>query len=385
MEMKRYPIRFCVVIMLVGALNASAQKTRPAPARHQPGAPRTDTRGLEIFKSMLPATAKVMFIDSVVVSKDAFLSKIPLGKDIGQITVKKDGDAKQALVQFQNDFGGRRVYADGDSAGTSLYSQLLLGDGWSESSKIAGVDGGAFTFPNYPFLCADGTTMFFSARGPNSIGKRDIFVTTYDSDRGRWNEPQNYGLPYNSTANDYMLVVDDVNSLGWLVTDRFQAEGKVCVYTFVPTCPRLDFSADNLTNNQLEQFAKITDISRTWPFGDRDGALKRRDGMLEKNQSLSKPEDEAPFVLDNKRTVASPTELKSAAARKSFMQWRELKSMIKKTRSDLDLARLAYSRANDADARPLARKIGQLEKDLLQQCRDIHLMAKKIRQEELQP
>lgn len=132
--MKRYPIRFCVVIMLVGALNASARKTRPVPARHQPSASRTDTRCLEIFKSMLPATAKVMFIDSVVVSKDAFLSKIPLGKDIGQITVKKDGDAKQALVQFQNDFGGRRVYADGDSAGTSLYSQLLLGDGWSEPS-----------------------------------------------------------------------------------------------------------------------------------------------------------------------------------------------------------------------------------------------------------
>ena len=73
------------------------------------------------------------------------------------------------------------------------------------------------------------------------------------------------------------------------------------------------------------------------------------------------------------------------AARKSFMQWRELKSMIKKTRSDLDLARSAYSRANDADVQALARKIGQLEKELQQQYRDIHLMAKKIRQEELQP
>lgn len=334
---------------------------------------------------MLPATAKVMFIDSVVVSKAAFLSKIPLNKDIGQITVKQDGNAKQAFVQFQNDFGGRRIYADGDTTGTTLYSQFLLGDGWSKPSEIADIDGDTFTFPNYPFLCADGTTMYFSACGPNSIGKRDIFVTTYDSDRGRWNEPQNYGLPYNSTANDYMLVIDDVNSLGWLVTDRFQTDDKVCIYTFVPTYPRLDFSTENLTNNQLEQFAKITDISSTWSFGDRDEALERRDNMLKKNQSLSKSETEVPFVLDNKRIITSPTDLKFLGARKLFKQWRELKSMIKKTQSDLDLTRSAYSRANDADLQALARKIGQLEKELQQQYRDIHLIAKKIRQEELQP
>ena len=182
-----------------------------------------------------------------------------------------------------------------------------------------------------------------------------------------------------------MLVIDDVNSLGWLVTDRFQTDDKVCIYTFVPTYPRLDFSTENLTNNQLEQFAKITDISSTWSFGDRDEALERRDNMLKKNQSLSKSETEVPFVLDNKRIITSPTELKFLGARKLFKQWRELKSMIKKTQSDLDLTRSAYSRANDADLQALARKIGQLEKELQQQYRDIHLIAKKIRQEELQP
>ena len=96
--MKRYPICFFIVIMLVGALNASAQKTRPTSARHTSSATQADTHSLKIFKSMLPATAKVMFIDSVVVSKAAFLSKIPLNKDIGQITVKQDGNAKQAFV-----------------------------------------------------------------------------------------------------------------------------------------------------------------------------------------------------------------------------------------------------------------------------------------------
>ena len=46
--------------------------------------------------------------------------------------------------------------------------------------------------------------------------------------------PDNYGLPYNSTANDYFLAIDERNNLGWLISDRYQPEDKVCIYIFVP-------------------------------------------------------------------------------------------------------------------------------------------------------
>ena len=44
--------------------------------------------------------------------------------------------------------------------------------------------------------------------------------------------PDNYGLPYNSTANDYFLAIDERNNLGWLVSDRYQPEDKVCILYF---------------------------------------------------------------------------------------------------------------------------------------------------------
>ncbi|MFR3186749.1 MAG: hypothetical protein ACLTOV_01045 [Phocaeicola sp.] len=42
------------------------------------------------------------------------------------------------------------------------------------------------------------------------------------------------GMPFNSPYNDYMYALDDFNNLGWFATDRFQPEGKVCIYVFAP-------------------------------------------------------------------------------------------------------------------------------------------------------
>lgn len=31
-----------------------------------------------------------------------------------------------------------------------------------------------------------------------------------------------------------MMVIDEAKQLGWFVSDRYQPEGKVCVYLFIP-------------------------------------------------------------------------------------------------------------------------------------------------------
>lgn len=48
-------------------------------------------------------------------------------------------------------------------------------------------------------------------------------------------------MPFNSTANEYLLAIDDYDTLGWLVTDRNQPADSVCIYTFEPTSIRKDF------------------------------------------------------------------------------------------------------------------------------------------------
>lgn len=88
---------------------------------------------------------------------------------------------------------------------------------------------------NYPFMMPDGTTFYFAATGEESIGGYDIFVTRFDSESGSFLKAENIGMPFNSTANDYMYAIDEFNDIGWFATDRSQPEGKVCIYIFIPS------------------------------------------------------------------------------------------------------------------------------------------------------
>ena len=54
-------------------------------AAHKAAAVETETAADRLYATMLPATAKVMFIDSMVVDKASFLSQIPLNKESGRI------------------------------------------------------------------------------------------------------------------------------------------------------------------------------------------------------------------------------------------------------------------------------------------------------------
>ena len=334
--------------------------------------------GRQLFNTLLPATAKVMFIDSVVVAKNDFLSHIPLNAESGMLSVKSR-KGKDILAQYETELGDRRFYALGDTASTALYMQTKVGNDWGQQSCLADISDEDYHWQNYPFLCADGVTLFFSATGPNSVGGRDIFMTSYDSDKDEWLQPQNYGLPFNSTANDYLLAIDDLDTLGWLVSNRHQHADSVCIYTFVPTQVRKNFAADNLSTAQLEHYAQIHSIADTWAFGDRKAALRRRDAMIAR-ANVAKTHATTSFILNDNTLINDEKQLKSPVARNLFRQWVELNNMIDDTRRSLKHNRELYARGQ----RALAQDILSKEKNLKRQLTDLHNVAKKLRQAELQ-
>ena len=226
-------------------------------------------------KELLASTAKLMFVDSIVVEKDDFYKYIPLPVEIGKF-VATTPTKKQDLVgaAFINGLGKQCFYAAGDTISSSLFCMDQLANGWGEPKKMEDIDNN-FNFVGYPCQQSDGMTLFFAAKDKKALGGYDIFMTRYDREKGSYLVPENYGLPFNSTANDYLLVIDEPDSLGWLVTDRRQPEGKVCIYTFVPTKVRQTYEVDNLTETELYNFAIINRIADTWQFGDRQAAFKR--------------------------------------------------------------------------------------------------------------
>ena len=361
----------------------AAVKTAAKTQRANGSEPTKQTSGINVkmFESMVPSTAKLMFIDSVVVDKKDFLQKIPLNKESGKLTYFNsffNANKEVNTTVYVNEFNNRSYYAEGDSTQSSIYTIDKLGNKWSIPVKISEITTD-YQNPDYPFLCSDGVTLFFGAKGPKSMGGYDIFMTRYNGDDGTWYEPENYGLPYNSTANDYLLAIDDYDQLGWLVTDRRQEEGKVCIYTFVPTSPRQNFESDDLTNKQLNSFARILKIEDTWQFGNREAALKRVEDLKKRNTQDKKATSNFNFVINDNVTYHSISEFKSPAAREKYKQLVALQDKYNQNIATLQQLRDDYAKNRTKD---LAKDILFYEKEVEQQAARIKDLKKIIREQE---
>ena len=314
----------------------------------------------KLYESMLQSTAKVMFIDSVVVDKEQFLQAIPLPSDLGQIKFRPNSSY---LLEYQNELDDRKFIADGDTAITLLKTQTATGKSWSLAEKLPGLDNKEYLLQNYPFLASDGITLYFSADGPSSMGGRDIFMTSFDSDKGIWLQPQNYGLPFNSPANDYLLIIDDLDSLGWLVTDRRQPEGKVCVSTFVPTSVRQNFEVDGLSNAMLKSYADIKSIKDTWKFGNRQTAILRLKNIRTKIRKQQN-KNNINFIINDKQIISSIDDFKSDESRKLYKQLVEIKQIITEEEQQLQKQRIQYE--SDSSMREKLYPIIIKEEQLIQ-------------------
>lgn len=390
--MKKINIILALLLTLSPITEANAQrkttkktavKTAAKTQRANASEPTKQTSGINVkmFESMVPSTAKLMFIDSVVVDKKDFLNSLPLNKESGKLTYFNsffNANREVNTTVYINEFNNRSYYAEGDSTQSSIYTIDKLGNKWSIPVKISEITTD-YQNPDYPFLCSDGVTLFFGAKGPKSMGGYDIFMTRYNGDDGTWYEPENYGLPYNSTANDYLLAIDDYDQLGWLVTDRRQEEGKVCIYTFVPTTPRQNFENDDLTKKQLNSFARILKIEDTWQFGNREAALKRVEDLKKRNTQGKKVTSNINFVINDNVTYHSISEFKSSSAREKYKQLVALQDKYNQNIATLQQLRDDYAKNRTKD---LAKDILFYEKEVEQQAISIKDLKKIIREQE---
>lgn len=341
------------------------------------------TINLDLMKQMMPATAKIMFIDSTVVSKNDFLNHIPLNKESGKFEYSTkffDKKTSNNNTVYINEFANRAIFAEGDSAQTGIYTADKLNDKWTTPTSINSIDKN-YEMPLYPFLQSDGVTLFFAAKGKNSIGGYDIFMTRYNSNNNSFFPPENYGLPFNSTANDYLLAIDDYDQLGWLVTDRNQPEGKVCIYTFVPTKERLNFTGDNLNEKQLNKMATIHSISETWKFGDRNAAMARLKAMIERNNATVKNNNDINFVINDKTTYHSISEF-TPSNRQKYAKLTQMLAEQEHNAHQLNMMRDKFAASNASSKKVLYDKIINIEKSYEQQCDDISKLEKEIRNSE---
>lgn len=330
-----------------------------------------------LFATMLPNTDKLLVVDSMVVDKESFLKHLDLQNENGYVGIENDN------AWFINALKNKKIYASGDSlSGRKLILAYYVNSKWEDRRPISELNT-IFSDINFPFLMPDATTLFFSAKGHNSIGGFDIYTTRLDVDNGGFYIPDNYGLPYNSTANDYFLAIDERNNLGWLVSDRYQPEDKVCIYIFVPNKNRVKLAQEGFDNNTIKKLAQLNSIQDTWNFGNKQEAMRNLERLRNQRNIGNKGRESVLFIVNDKIKYTSLSQFKSNKSKQLFAKLEDNKQLVAKQKTELENLRIQYKQANKAKQSSLKQDILFIEKQLMKYQREQEELEQNIRELEL--
>ena len=374
-----------IALTLLAPISMQAQKKKKPVVKKAPVVvveePEEDPRITE----MREATQQIIFIDSVVVAKDDFLSIIQLNPESGKLDAydqffRSEGHPENYV--YINEMGNKCYFSDENAnSQMQLYTLDKLGEEWSDPLALKGIYNG-ISEANYPFMMTDGTTFYFAAKGKESIGGYDIFVTRADSENGQFLKPENIGMPFNSEANDYMYVIDELSNIGYFVTDRRQPEGKVCVYMFIPPTSRHIYNSDAYSDAQLHGFADISRIANTWGKGtERKQALERLKAINKANPTLQS-KSAINFIVNDRITYTDISQFQAPDSPDLYRELQSTKKQLKETEQLLEKSRNFYAKAKPEDKRVLRTEILDAERQFVRLTNDVKTLEKRIRQSE---
>jgi len=302
----------------------------------------------EKLARMVSRCEDIQIIDSVIVDKKSFLKAYFVGDETGTF------EQKNNTVVYENQLKDKRFFGKINENGLfRLYSQVKIQDNWAEN-KLLNLTSDNEANDNYPFVMPDGLTIYYASTGNGSIGGYDLFVSRYNLANDTYLTPNQLSMPFNSVYNDYMMVIDEVNGIGYFASDRFQPDDKVVVYTFIPN--NVFKPLNNQDERTLRNRALITSIRDTWrPGVDYKSMLAKIKSDIEKEQN--KIIKDFTFVINDNTVYHTLTDFKSDAAKNSFLKTKEMENNIKSLEDRLDAQRKEYSKADNAKRQSLMAPI----------------------------
>lgn len=281
--------------------------------------------------------------------------------DTAQITTTGPAETEYAGTLFQTGLGTNILYGEGGK----IYTRTSRLGEWSQAQELSAEVNDSIC--NYPFLCADGQTLYFASTGHGSLGGYDLFITRFNSESNDYLKPDNVGMPFNSIYNDYMLALDEVSGLGWFASDRYQPEGKVCIYIFLPNDNRKIFDIETTDADTLRNYARLTSIRSTWAGHETE----RQKGLLALQKVRSRSEGEtrkkqADFflVIDDNHTYTSYLDFHSDAAAQKAEEWQNDCAKLAALKQSLKKSRDLYEAAPSSQQKKLSLNILDLEKQV---------------------
>ena len=311
----------------------------------------------ENLARMVSRCEDIQIIDSVIVNKTGFLKAYLVGSETG--TFEQTG----ASVVYENQLKDRRYLGKKDKTGFfRLYSQQKIQDNWADEKPL-NIPSENTGDDNFPFLMPDGVTIYYASTGNGSIGGYDLFVSRYNSDNDTYLAPGQMGMPFNSLYNDYMLVIDELNNIGYFATDRFQPEDKVVIYTFIPNSEVKPI--DSADEQMLINRAKITAIRDSWrPNVNYQNILAKLKADIAREKAQTQVKKDFTFVINDSIVYYTLADFESNTAKNSYLQSKEMGDKIRTMENQLDAQRKAFAEGNQTKKQSLRSSILANERQL---------------------
>lgn len=333
---------------------------------------------------MVSNTEDIQIIDSIVVDKAAFLSAYKMSTSSGKLDyfnkVFSANRSVESIVYF-NEKGTKIYYGQPTKSNIyALFSMEKLLDEYGNEKVLSSSNFGLVGDVNYPYIMADGITIYFAAKDEDSLGGYDLFVSRYNMNNDTYLAPERLNMPFNSQANDYMMVIDEEKGVGWFASDRMQSEGRVCIYTFIPNATMKAVESDD--ELYLANRARISSIKASLITGKDYSkliALARKEPVVE-----VKVVRDFEFIVNDNLTYYTLNDFKNKSARDTYYKVVELKNELRSVTEKLDNERIVYADADMPKKRLLSTSILNQEKRVGQLKKEIPLLEVKARNQELQ-
>ena len=326
---------------------------------------------------MFKSVEKVAVIDSFVVSKNKFLDAYKISSTSGKI---QWNDGRNGTV-YENEMGNKRLLSEEKDSLMQLYTQEKLLDGWGEKIAVESLNDSCNV--NFPFLMGDGTTLYYASDGEGTLGGYDIFVTRYDSEDNTYLRPSNIGMPFNSTANDYLYAVDEFNNLGWFVTDRNQPTDTVCVYVFVPNESKETYNYEATDPQVIMDAATLRSIQTTWTDEEQVRDARQRLAALKYGKEKEVKKTDFQFIIDDSATYTVWEDFRSKEAQNMYRQLVQKKKDLNQLQTNLAQKREQFATENGLGRKKLEPSILDLEKRIPQLVEEVEKLAIEVRRLEI--
>ena len=322
----------------------------------------------EKLQRYLRRIERLQVIDSVEVALDSMLEVCRLSAEAGTLRL----DSLHSTV-YTNQRGDRQMRtAVVDSARVLVTTHLLL-DQWTQPDTLPE----NINFTNEqcsPYVLNDGVTLYYAAKDSNGLGGLDIYVSRYNMATENYTTPENLGFPYNSTANEYLFMLDETHQIGYLATDRFAAEGRVHVYSFA--IPHQKQYWRNIATDSLVAYARL----------DRFETFKDTVFTTSHSKIIDKNTDEIGdfcFILNDSVVYKQLNDFQDIGAREKYLEWTKAEEQYHNEQLQLAELRQQYANAEDDTKKELTPIILQLENNQSQLRKRCATLLQEIRQIEM--